>query len=114
MNVLYSFLSVPKSHTSLVPHTFKKNVSFICVMKVLAIFFVVTAFLGIFTTINEHIIENAPTTRGHVGSSGIDPSLSYPLLIAILKDLETVVEVAAEHFYGDKKWNFIIVTEAMK
>ncbi|KAL1195081.1 Peroxisome biogenesis protein 16 [Cardamine amara subsp. amara] len=75
----------------------------------------VTAFLGIFTTINEHIIENAPTPRGHpVESSGADPSLSYPLLIAILKDLETVVEVAAEHFYGDKKWNFIIVTEAMK
>ncbi|KFK37358.1 hypothetical protein AALP_AA4G246300 [Arabis alpina] len=74
----------------------------------------VTAFLGIFTTINEHIIENAPTTRGHVGTSENDASLSYPLLIAILKDLETVVEVAAEHFYGDKKWNFIIVTEAMK
>ncbi|CAA0377112.1 Peroxisome biogenesis protein 16 [Arabidopsis thaliana] len=74
----------------------------------------VTAFLGIFTTINEHIIENAPTPRGHVGSSGNDPSLSYPLLIAILKDLETVVEVAAEHFYGDKKWNYIILTEAMK
>uniref|UniRef100_A0A1J3FMI6 Peroxisomal membrane protein PEX16 n=2 Tax=Noccaea caerulescens TaxID=107243 RepID=A0A1J3FMI6_NOCCA len=74
----------------------------------------VTAFLGIFTTINEHIIENAPTPRGHVGSSGTDQSLSYPLLIAILKDVETVVEVAAEHFYGDKKWNYIIVTEAMK
>ncbi|KAG7575023.1 Peroxisome membrane protein Pex16 [Arabidopsis suecica] len=74
----------------------------------------VTAFLGIFTTINEHIIENAPTPRGHVGSSGNEPSLSYPLLIAILKDLETVVEVAAEHFYGDKKWNYIILTEAMK
>ncbi|XP_010518211.1 PREDICTED: peroxisome biogenesis protein 16-like [Camelina sativa] len=74
----------------------------------------VTAFLGIFTTINEHIIENAPKPRGFVGSSDTDTSLSYPLLIAILKDLETVVEVAAEHFYGDKKWNFIIVTEAMK
>ncbi|CAH2057828.1 unnamed protein product [Thlaspi arvense] len=74
----------------------------------------VTAFLGIFTTINEHIIENAPTTPAHVGSSKTDPSLSYPLLIAILKDLETVVEVAAEHFYGEKKWNYIIGTEAMK
>ncbi|CAN8286254.1 unnamed protein product [Cochlearia groenlandica] len=75
----------------------------------------VTAFLGIFTTINEHIIENAPTPRGYVGTSGTDSSsLSYPLLIAILKDLETVVEVAAEHFYGDKKWNYIIGTEAMK
>ncbi|KAJ0258627.1 Peroxisome biogenesis protein 16 [Hirschfeldia incana] len=77
----------------------------------------VTAFLGIFTTINEHIIENVPTTpAAHVGPSGTDSSssLSYPLLISILKDLETVVEVAAEHFYGDKKWNFIIATEAMK
>ncbi|KAL0844945.1 hypothetical protein Bca101_018191 [Brassica carinata] len=75
----------------------------------------VTAFLGIFTTINEHIIETVPTTRAHVGPSGTgSSSLSYPLLISILKDLETVVEVAAEHFYGDRKWNFIIVTEAMK
>ncbi|KAJ4906428.1 Peroxisome biogenesis protein 16 [Raphanus sativus] len=75
----------------------------------------VTAFLGIFTTINEHIIETVPTTRAHVGPSGNDSSLSYPLLISILKDLETVVEVAAEHFYGaDSKWNFIIATEAMK
>ncbi|CAH8383681.1 unnamed protein product [Eruca vesicaria subsp. sativa] len=76
----------------------------------------VTAFLGIFTTINEHIIESVPTTRAHVGPSGTDDdsSLSYPLLISILKDLETVVEVAAEHFYGDRKWNFIIATEALK
>ncbi|CAN7103470.1 unnamed protein product [Brassica rapa subsp. narinosa] len=75
----------------------------------------VTAFLGIFTTINEHIIETLPTAPALVGPSGTDSSsLSYPLLISILKDLETVVEVAAEHFYGDKKWNFIILTEAMK
>ncbi|CAH8325281.1 unnamed protein product [Eruca vesicaria subsp. sativa] len=74
----------------------------------------VTAFLGIFTTINEHIIETLPTSPAHVRTSGTDSSLSYPLLISILKDLETVVEVAAEHFYGDKKWNFIILTEAMK
>ncbi|CAN6979168.1 unnamed protein product [Brassica oleracea var. botrytis] len=75
----------------------------------------VTAFLGIFTTINQHIIETVPTTRAHVGPSGTDSSLlSYPLLISILKDLETVVEVAAEHFYGDRKWNFIIATEAIK
>ncbi|KAG2326290.1 hypothetical protein Bca4012_035242 [Brassica carinata] len=78
----------------------------------------VTAFLGIFTTINEHIIETLPTAPPHVvGPSGTDSSssLSYPLLISILKDLETVVEVAAEHFYGgDKKWNFIIATEALK
>ncbi|KAF3547024.1 hypothetical protein DY000_02002538 [Brassica cretica] len=74
----------------------------------------VTAFLGIFTTINQHIIETVPTTRAHVGPSGTDSSLlSYPLLISILKDLETVVEVAAEHFYGDRKWNFIIATEAI-
>ena len=79
------------------------------------LFSAVTAFLGIFTTINEHIIETLPTAPAHVGPSGTDSSsLSYPLLISILKDLETVVEVAAEHFYGDKKWNFIILTEAMK
>lgn len=81
----------------------------------MVILFTVTAFLGIFTTINQHIIETVPTTRAHVGPSGTDSSLlSYPLLISILKDLETVVEVAAEHFYGDRKWNFIIATEAIK
>ncbi|OAY49248.1 hypothetical protein MANES_05G040900v8 [Manihot esculenta] len=32
-----------------------------------------------------------------------------------MKDLETLVEVTAEHYFGeDKKWNFMAVTEALK
>ncbi|XP_065864792.1 peroxisome biogenesis protein 16 isoform X2 [Euphorbia lathyris] len=41
-------------------------------------------------------------------------SFPYSLCISAMKDLETLVEVAAEHYYGDKKWNFIAITEAIK
>ncbi|KAI5564490.1 hypothetical protein POPTR_014G078300v4 [Populus trichocarpa] len=42
-------------------------------------------------------------------------SFPYSLCISAIKDLETLVEVAAQHYYGDdKKWNFIAVTEATK
>ncbi|XVF73306.1 hypothetical protein PTKIN_Ptkin12aG0190900 [Pterospermum kingtungense] len=72
----------------------------------------VTAILGILTAINEHIIDTAPDER-HTGSS--DPSsFPYGLCISALKELETLVEVVAEQYYGDKKWNFIAVTEAIK
>ncbi|XP_039031596.1 peroxisome biogenesis protein 16-like isoform X2 [Hibiscus syriacus] len=72
----------------------------------------VTAFLGIITALNEHIIDTAPSER-QPGSA--DPSsFPYGLCISALKDLETLVEVVAEHYYGDKKWNFIAVTEAIK
>ncbi|XP_068650829.1 peroxisome biogenesis protein 16 isoform X2 [Aristolochia californica] len=44
-----------------------------------------------------------------------DPSSSWSLWISIIKDLETLIEVAAQHFYGDdKKWNFLAFTEATK
>ncbi|XP_010255574.1 PREDICTED: peroxisome biogenesis protein 16 [Nelumbo nucifera] len=72
----------------------------------------VTAILGIITAINDHIIETTPTRN----TSSAEPS-SFPwsLCISALKDLETLVEVVAQHFYGDdKKWNFIAVTEAIK
>ncbi|XP_010544684.1 PREDICTED: peroxisome biogenesis protein 16 isoform X2 [Tarenaya hassleriana] len=72
----------------------------------------VSSIFGMITTIHEHIIETAPSPV-HVGSSDPD-SPPYPLFISILKDLETLVEVVAEHYYGDKKWNFIVFTEAMK
>ncbi|XP_021280299.1 peroxisome biogenesis protein 16 [Herrania umbratica] len=72
----------------------------------------VTAILGIITAINEHIIDTAPNGR-QTGSA--DPSsFPYGLCISALKDLETLVEVVAEQYYGDKKWNFIAVTEATK
>ncbi|KAL4310443.1 hypothetical protein GQ457_01G055610 [Hibiscus cannabinus] len=72
----------------------------------------VTAILGIVTAVNEHIIDTAPSER-HPGSA--DPSsFPYGLCISALKDLETLIEVVAEQYYGDKKWNFIAVTEAIK
>ncbi|XP_078446286.1 shrunken seed protein (SSE1) [Wolffia australiana] len=73
----------------------------------------VYAFLGVFSTVNQHIIDSTPT-QGR--SRGTDQSSSpWPLCISMLKDLETVVEVAAQHFLGeDGKWNFIAVTEATK
>ncbi|XP_037497423.1 peroxisome biogenesis protein 16 isoform X2 [Jatropha curcas] len=49
-------------------------------------------------------------------SGSVEPySFPYSLCISAIKDLETLVEVAAQHYYGeDKKWNFIAVTEAIK
>lgn len=42
-------------------------------------------------------------------------SFPYSLCISALKDLETLVEVAAQHYYGNEsKWNFIAVMEATK
>ncbi|GAV77588.1 Pex16 domain-containing protein [Cephalotus follicularis] len=72
----------------------------------------VTAVLGIVTAINEHIIETTPAKMHR----GLEPqSFPYPLWISALKDLETLVEVMAEHYCGvDKKWNFIAATEATR
>nr|XP_027108210.1 peroxisome biogenesis protein 16-like [Coffea arabica] len=73
----------------------------------------VTSFFGIITAINEHIIETTPTQR--VTGQAETSSFPYSLCITLLKDLETLVEVAAQHFYGDdRKWNFIAATEAIK
>lgn len=76
-------------------------------------FVAVTSILGIVTTINEHILETAPsqTQTSHAEPS----SFPYPLCITILKDLETLVEVAAQQFCGEeKKWNFMAITEGIK
>jgi peroxin-16 len=69
--------------------------------------------LGIITAINEHIIDTAPTP---MQSGSVGPySFPYSLCISALKDLETLTEVVAQHYYGDdKRWNFIAVTEATK
>lgn len=73
----------------------------------------VTSILGIMTAVNEHIIETTPSqmhTRPPEQSS-----FPYSLCLTLLKDMETLVEVVAQHFYGDdNKWNFIAVTEATK
>ncbi|OMO88035.1 Peroxisome membrane protein, Pex16 [Corchorus capsularis] len=58
----------------------------------------VIAILGIITAINEHIIDTAPNER-HAGSAG-PSSFPYGLCIPALKDLETLVEVVAEQYYG--------------
>ncbi|MED6147925.1 hypothetical protein PIB30_048424 [Stylosanthes scabra] len=73
----------------------------------------VTTVLGIITAINEHIIDTAPA-QNITGS--VEPySFPYPLCLSALKDLETLVEVVAQHYYGDdKKWSFLAVTEGTK
>lgn len=72
----------------------------------------VTAILGMLTAVNEHIISTTPTQIHTVAEP---PSFPYSLCITLLKDFETLVEVAAQHFFGeDKKWNFIAATEATK
>lgn len=73
----------------------------------------VTTILGIFTAINEHIIETAPTQT--LTGSAEPNSFPYSLCLSALKDLETLVEVVAIQYYGEeKKWNFLAVTEASK
>ncbi|KAK2407213.1 peroxisome biogenesis protein [Trifolium repens] len=73
----------------------------------------VTTILGIITAFNEHVIDTAPN-QNITGS--VEPnSFPYPLCLSAIKDVETLVEVVAQHYYGDdKKWNFLAVTEATK
>lgn len=69
--------------------------------------------MGIITAVNEHIIDTAPAeiVTGLVEHN----SFPYSLCLSTIKDLETLVEVVAQHYYGeDKKWNFLAVTEATK
>ncbi|CAI0471975.1 unnamed protein product [Linum tenue] len=74
----------------------------------------VTAVLGMITAINEHIIDTTP--RSQTPAVAIEPhSFPYPLCISMIKELETLVEVAAQQYFGDdKKWNFIALAEAAK
>ncbi|XP_021856473.1 peroxisome biogenesis protein 16 [Spinacia oleracea] len=74
----------------------------------------VTSILGILTAINEYIIETTPTpTQWRLPTSS--SSFPFSLCISALKEVETLVEVVAQQLYGDdKKWNFILVTEASK
>ncbi|KAK9143569.1 hypothetical protein Syun_012969 [Stephania yunnanensis] len=72
----------------------------------------VTAILGMITTVNEHIIDQVPVSIAQSSSSSLFP---WSLCVSVIKDAETLIEVAAEHYYGaEKKWNFIAVTEAAK
>ncbi|KAL6848547.1 hypothetical protein ACP4OV_021841 [Aristida adscensionis] len=72
----------------------------------------VYALLGIVSSVNQHIIE-APA-EGHALASK-EQSVPWGLVVSVLKDVEAVVEVAAQHFVGDdRKWSFLAVTEAVK
>ncbi|KAF1898145.1 hypothetical protein Lal_00032910 [Lupinus albus] len=76
-------------------------------------FHAVTTILGIITTINAHIIETAPTQD--ITGSTESYSFPYSLFLSVLAGLESLVEGVAQHYYGDnKKWNFLVVTEATK
>ncbi|XP_042391508.1 peroxisome biogenesis protein 16-like [Zingiber officinale] len=73
----------------------------------------VYALLGILSTLNQHIIDTTPT-KLRPPSLG-DSAFPWSLSVSMLKDAETVVEVAAEHFVGEKhKWNYLALTEAVK
>lgn len=72
----------------------------------------VYALLGIVSSVNQHIIETP--NDGHSLASK-EQSIPWALVVSILKDVEAVVEVAAQHFVGDdRKWGFLAVTEAVK
>ncbi|XP_009420800.2 peroxisome biogenesis protein 16 [Musa acuminata AAA Group] len=73
----------------------------------------VYALLGIISTVNQHIIDTTPTRmRPHGFGKSTFPS---SLCVSALKDVETVVEVAAQQFAGEeRKWNYLTVTEAVK
>ncbi|GAB2224189.1 hypothetical protein Droror1_Dr00004939 [Drosera rotundifolia] len=72
----------------------------------------VTSVLGIFTTINQHIIETTPTRWPHPSPPS---SVLYSLWISALKEVETLAEVMAQQIFGDeKKWNIMAITEAAK
>ncbi|KAI3800490.1 hypothetical protein L1987_28581 [Smallanthus sonchifolius] len=76
----------------------------------------VTSILGIVTAVNDHIIETTPTNPSQMHTGPPEPSsFPYSLFLTLMKDVETLVEVMAQHFYGDdNKWNFIAATEATK
>ncbi|KAL9252389.1 Peroxisome biogenesis protein 16-like protein [Drosera capensis] len=73
----------------------------------------VTSIVGIFTTINQYIIETTPTRWPHPSPSS--SSVPYSLWISALKEVETLAEVMAQQSLGDeKKWNVMAITEAAK
>ncbi|XP_031496100.1 peroxisome biogenesis protein 16 [Nymphaea colorata] len=72
----------------------------------------VTSILGIVAGINQHIIEKS---AAQIQFGVQDHGFPWSLCLSAVKELETLVEVVAQHFYGDdKKWNSIALTEAIK
>ncbi|KAK4795274.1 hypothetical protein SAY86_013268 [Trapa natans] len=72
----------------------------------------VNAILGVVTALNQHIVETTPSAQ----KGSTEPfSFPYSLCISAVRDLEILIEVASEHYYGEtKKWNFVAATEAIK
>ena len=65
------------------------------------------------SSVNQQIID-APTKKHAFASK--EQSIPWSgLVVSVLKDVEAVVEVAAQHFvFDDRKWSFLAVTEAVK
>ena len=77
----------------------------------------VSTVVGLITVMNEHIVATAPETT----SNGLrvpppeDPSFPWPLLISVVKEVEVLVEMSSEHYFGkDKKWTPVATIEALK
>jgi peroxin-16 len=79
--------------------------------------------LGLVTVMNQHIIETGPPAPG----SGVDPShqvgpppkhddsVPWSLCISVMKEVEVLTEMVAEHYLGkDKKWGPVASVEAIK
>ncbi|XP_062224249.1 peroxisome biogenesis protein 16-like [Phragmites australis] len=72
----------------------------------------VYALLGVVSSVNQHIIDT-PTEVHSLASK--EQAIPWGLVVSVLKDVEAVVEVAAQHFVGDdRKWGFLAVTEGVK
>ncbi|KAH7415341.1 hypothetical protein KP509_14G038600 [Ceratopteris richardii] len=86
---------------------------------------VVASILGLMTVVNQYIIDTAPHHRRHpfhlyMGSlESMQQQQHHCLFLGSLlsagKQLEMLVEVAAEHHLGhEKKWKILAAMEAMK
>lgn len=80
----------------------------------------VAALVGLISAFNQHIIENPPVPSRNVGQNlqrhAQHPSrFPWSLCISSVKEVEVLIEVAAEHYLGnDEKWSFVAGTEAVK
>ncbi|EFJ14461.1 hypothetical protein SELMODRAFT_229029 [Selaginella moellendorffii] len=75
--------------------------------------------IGLVTVMNQYIVESAspknlpPFMRS--GADDRDKSIPWPIFISIVKELEVLVELTAEHYRGPNgKWSTLAVVEAIK
>lgn len=77
----------------------------------------VSTVVGLVTVMNEHIVATAPETTpsGLQVSPPVDPSFPWPLLLSVVKEVEVLVEMSAEHYLGrDHKWTPVATVEGLK